>query len=287
MINSRYSLFASLVLLVASLPLLAADDAAREAGIAAKTEHQINAYLSKLADLHCTESVLQEKLSDGGHVQAAERAKYDYLIMMDGDQNNFQLNESRVESSASPAKPMSMLVTNGFSTLMLIFHPYYRDSFQFEPLPDEDLDGRQVAKIRFSHIAGRRTPVALALRGREFPLELEGTAWIDPQSGDVLKIDASLQHDMNDIGLRSLNVHVEYKPTVFGKNSAEIPLPSLAVVEVATPRQHWKNTHVFDAYKQFSTDAEQDSDYKLRTANEAGANGNTAQAVTKDTKEKP
>ena len=67
----------------------------------------MTAYLAKLADLHCTESVTQEKLADNGHVEATERAKYDYLIMMNGNGDDFQLNESRIAVRRRPQKHRS------------------------------------------------------------------------------------------------------------------------------------------------------------------------------------
>ena len=256
-------------------------------GPADLAQHQVTAYLAKLSDLHCTESVTQEKLTGNGHVEAAERAKYDYLIMIDGNSDDFQLNESRIESSASRHKALPMLVTNGFSTVLLVFHPYYRDSFQFTTSADEMVHGRAAIPVHFSHIQGRRSPAALALRGREYPLELEGTAWLDKQTGEVVKMDAGLEHNMSDVGLRSLSIHVEYKPTSLGKNSEPITLPTVAVVDVTTPRQHWRNTHVFENYKSFSTDAEPDPNVKVLAENPAGGNDHTAAMVTADPKEKP
>jgi hypothetical protein len=250
-------------------------------------QRQVTTYLAKLADLHCNESVTQEKLAGNGHVEASERAKYDYLIMINGNGDDFQLNESRIESSASRHKALPMLVTNGFSTILLVFHPYYRDSFQFTTGADEMVADRPAVPIHFSHIQGRRSPAALALRGREFPLELEGTAWLDKQTGEVMKMDAGLQHDMSDVGLRSLRIHVEYKPTILGRTSAPMTLPMVAVVDVTTQRQHWRNTHVFDGYKSFSTDAEPDPNVKVLAANAAAGNDHTAAMIPTDHKEKP
>ena len=250
-------------------------------------QRQVTAYLAKLADLHCTESVTQEKLSGNGHVEATERAKYDYLIMMDGNQDDFQLNESRIESSTSRHKPLPMLVTNGAATVLLVFHPYYRDGFDFETGPDEMLDGKPAIPVHFKHIPGRRTPAALALRGREYPLELEGTAWLDKQSGEVVKVEATLLHDMSDIGLKSMHILVDYKPALLGKTISSMTLPAMAVVDVTTPLQHWRNTHLFGDYKTFSTDAEQDPNIKVRAASGATGNDTTAAVVTTDDKEKP
>ena len=250
-------------------------------------QHQVTAYLAKLADLHCTETVTQEKLTGNGHVEASEHAKYDYLIMIDGNGDGLQLNESRIEASASHRKQLPMLVTNGFSTVLLVFHPYYRDSFTFDTGTDETIDGREVVPIHFTHIPGRRSPAALALRGREYPLDLKGTAWLDKQSGDVVRMEAGLLNDMSDIGLQSLAIHVDYKKSTLGGTTPNLALPSVAVVEVSTPRQHWRNTHVFDAYKTFSTDAEQDSHVKIHAENATPDRDSQASAANSDTKEKP
>lgn len=229
----------------------------------ALAQEQVAHYVSKLADLHCTETVTQQKLNAKGRVEATERSQFDYLIMMNGNSDEFQLNESRIEMPDSKHKPVpaSMLTTNGMTTVLLVFHPYYSDAFSFQTGRDELLGGRTATLVHFAHIIGRRTPAALALRNREFPLELQGTAWLDKQSGQVLQVDAGLMRDMSDVGLRSLDIHVEYTSEALGKEN--LTVPSKAVVDVTTPRQHWRNTHVFENYKSFSTDAEQDPNYKV------------------------
>ena len=113
-------------------------------------------------------------------------------------------------------------------------------------------------------------------------------AWLDKQTGDVVKMDASLLNDMSDIGLRSLSIHVEYKPISMGKSPA-VNLPTKAVVELETPRQHWRNTHIFDAYKRFSAVAEQDPKVKILAPvpdSDKDKDQNAAEAAP-DAKEKP
>ena len=275
-LNPVWTIAALLFVLPSSLT--AADSPSTAAAIN-HAQQQITAYLDKLADLHCTESVTQQKLAPNGHVEVTERAKYDYLIMMSGTGDEFQLNESRIEAANDKNKQpqLPMLVTNGVATVLLVFHPYYRDGFTFEAGNEEVLNGRPATPVHFAHIAGRRTPAALALRGREYPLELEGTAWLDSQSGEVLKVEASLLHDMSDVGLRSLHVNVEYRLGEPGKDVGPLTLPAMAVVDVTTPRQHWRNTHVFNNYRGFSTDAEQDPNVKVRCAkpNPDGTGGQT------------
>ncbi len=249
----------------------------------------ITEYLTSLADLHCTESVTQQKIAPNGQVADTARAKYDYLIMMNGNGDDFQLNETRISTSKDASRPsqVSMLVSNGVPTVLLVFHPYYRNSFKFEAGAEETIDGRALIPIHFQHIEGRRTPAALALRGREYPLELNGTAWLDRQAGEVTKIDADLEKDMSDIGLRSLHVHVEYKQEKIGNSVSTLDLPALAVVDVTTPKQHWRNTHTFDAYKSFSIDVEQDPNVKIRAAEGASDKGDITSANPSAEKENP
>jgi hypothetical protein len=254
---------------LAAAPLLVPAQTAATAGPVARAQKQITAYLAQLADLHCTETVTQEKLTANGHVEYSARAQFDYLIMMSGNGDEFQLNESRIESAADKAKKSQfpLLVTNGVSTILLVFHPYYRDGFEFTVQPEEIVGGREVLPIHFAHIPGRRTPAAMALRGRTYPLDLEGTAWLDRASGNVVKVEANLEQDMSDVGLRSLDLHVEYKPVSLSGRGEPLALPAVAEVEVSTPKQHWRNRHVFDHYQTFSTDVEQDANVKVRAEN--------------------
>ena len=274
---------------LACLPLLAIGQPSSPQDPIARAQKQITAYLAQLADLHCTETVTQEKLAGNGHVEHSARAQFDYLIMMSGNGDEFQMNESRIESPADKDKhsQLPLLVTNGVSTILLVFHPYYRDGFHFTVEPDEEIEGRPSIPIHFAHIPGRRTPAALALRGRTFPLDLEGTAWLDRASGNVVRVEANLLQDMSDVGLRSLDLHVEYKPVSLRGVAAPIVLPSLAEVDVSTPKQHWRNMHAFDHYRTFSTDVEQDSNVKIRAENNKPEIPPPSGKLSSDTKEKP
>ena len=95
------------------------------------------------------------------------------------------------------------------------------------------------------------------MRGREYPLELSGTAWIDPQSGSIARIVATIGNSMEDVGLKTMNSEVDFAPIPFHNMTKTYWFPAKAVVEVETPRQHWRNTHVFSDYKQFSVSTDE------------------------------
>ena len=231
-------------------------------GLLDRTQKQVVSFFNKMSDLTCTETVMQQKIRHDGHVEAKRQSQYDYLIMVQASHDSFSLNESRIEAADPPAPRSSMLITNGFSMLLLVFDPYYAGSFRFRPAPEERAQGEGPTPVHFTHIAGTRSPAALSLRGREYALDLSGTAWVDSESGQVERMDAELAHEMTDIGLVSLRIHVEYKPvSLNGVLNAD--LPERAVIDLETPRQHWRNTHVFSNYKSFSTSTQQETTVKV------------------------
>ncbi|MFB3813538.1 MAG: hypothetical protein ACE14L_05450 [Terriglobales bacterium] len=219
---------------------------------------QVSSYLEVISDVKCTERVTQLRLTDSGRVQQSEESVFDYLVLLEGGADDLMLNESRMEvRPAKHKKNLPMLLTNGFATLFLIFHPYYRNSFRFQREADDLIDGRTFARVHFDYVTGTRSPVALAVRGREYPLQLTGTAWLEPDTGMIARITATLANDMKDVGLRSLSADIEYAPVRLPGWKQTYRFPSQAKIEVASLRQHWRNVHRFSDYQRFLVGTEE------------------------------
>jgi hypothetical protein len=224
-----------------------------------RTSSQVVGFLDQFSDVKCTEQVQQEKLGKDGKVERKEESTYDYLVILTNTGGELGLDESRlaVKEGRADKKNTPMLISNGFATLFLVFHPYYADSFKFALAGEALVDNRPLVKVSFEHVLGTRSPAALALRGREYPLELSGMAWIDPQTGIITRIEAGIRNTLQDVGLKSLQSEVEFAPSQFRDMKAPYWFPSVATVEVETPRQHWRNTHRFTEYKRFSVSTEE------------------------------
>ncbi len=169
----------------------------------ARTSKQVEGFLDQFSAVKCSEHVEQDKLNKDGKVELKQESTYDYLVILTNPGGELTLDESRLEikQAKTDKKNRAMLVSNGFATLFLIFHPYYSGGFQFTALEDEVVDGRRLKKVAFRHVHGSRTPAALSLRGKEYPLELSGTAVIDPQTGVITHIEAGIENTMEDVGL--------------------------------------------------------------------------------------
>jgi hypothetical protein len=215
-------------------------------------------FLGGLSNVECTEVVSQTKLKGHGKIEYAENSSYDYLVLAQSDGGELALTESRLaKQEPHQTRRLPLMVSNGFSTLLLIFHPEYRAGFEFKQLEDEELDGKSYARLAFRHIRGMRSTAALMVRGHEYPLDLQGVVWIDKGTGEVRKITANLEAPMDDIGLRSMRTVVIYAPVKFQETSNTYWLPQTATIDVESLHEHWHNVHHFTDYRQFSTSAKE------------------------------
>jgi hypothetical protein len=217
----------------------------------------VEGFVEQFSGVKCTERVSQSKLGNKGRVESKTDSVFDYLALLQAANGELTVNESRLEQSqTTPRGNSSLLVSNGFATLLMVFHPYYRTGFDFELLPEITVSGRVQQRVKFRHLPGAPSPTVLLLRGREYPLDLLGEAWIDAESGAVIRITAALEASMEDLGLQVFRSEVQYAPISFTGMKGALWLPTSATIEVRTPRQHWVNTHQFTNYQRFSVDAQ-------------------------------
>lgn len=224
-----------------------------------RTADQTAVFLDQFSDVKCTEQVRQEKLGKDDKVELKEDSTYDYLVILTNTAGELNLSESRipVREARRDRRNTPMLLSNGFATLFLIFHPYYAAAFTFTLAGEESVGGKVLEKVHFQHITGMKSPAALALRGREYPLELSGMAWIDAETGSIAKIEAGIADSLADVGLKSLGSEIDFAPVLFAGSETAYWFPTQAMVDVETPRQHWRNLHQFTAYKRFSVTTEE------------------------------
>src|SRR5215472_13227033 len=211
-------------------------EAQRLNGILERTAGQTSVFLDQFSDVKCTEQVRQEKLGKDNKVELKEDSSYDYLVILTNSGGELNLSESRIpiHEPKKDRKNTSMLLSNGFATLFLVFHPLYASAFKFTLAEQEVVAGRTLQKVTFQHIPGMKSPAALALRGREYPLELTGTAWIEPETGSIVKIEAGIADTLQDVGLKTLSSEIDFSPLTFADAKQAFWFPTQARVEVET-----------------------------------------------------
>ncbi len=248
-----------IVLLAASAARAASPTVPALQDLLHRTGRAVETFEQEFSAINCTEEVSQVKLGPNGKPLFHQESAFDYLVMIHSAPDDLTVEESRqtLKGPADSKKKLPLLVTDGFATLELIFHPFFQDSFEYSPPEPDQVNGRKLLKVQFRQIPGARALSELRLREHDFPLQWQGTAWIDAHTHAVVRITAELEGSMDDLGLRSLSADVSYAPVRFAGDPSAHFLPETATVEAETARQHWRNVHRFTNYKRFTVDTKE------------------------------
>lgn len=212
----------------------------------------VDKFFEQSTNVVCTENVSQSVVDKNGKVGYREDSVFDYQLQADPNSGSLKLVESRdTRKAAFRDSSRTLLITNGFTSMLLIMHPSYESSYTFDPVGQESVDGVTYVKINFKAVPGAASPAALQLRGHNYPLPLSGTIWIEPQSGAVAKLVASLDSSLSDVGLKGIRSEIHYAMIRFHDPDESYWMPVSAIIDVETPRQHWRNVHRFTGYKRF------------------------------------
>jgi hypothetical protein len=219
----------------------------------ARARDRVQTFFDQFSNVACTEAVTQIVLGQKGRLSYRENSAYDYQFLATSEGGTMKVTESRNTHNPAFRDPgRTLLITNGFASILLVVHPMYEASYTFEPAGEESLGGATLTKVRFSPVAGATSPAALRLRGKNYPLPLSGTLWIEPQTGVIVKLEAQVDSSLSELGLAGLQTEVRYAPHTFHDPEETMWIPESAVIDVETPRQHWRNLHHFKDYKRFS-----------------------------------
>ncbi len=218
----------------------------------ARARQTVEKFFEQAANVVCAENVTQAMVGKNGKANYREESVFDYQLQGNPNSGSLKLVESRdTRKAAFRDSGRTLLITNGFTSMLLIIHPSYETSYTFEPGGEETVDGVTYARIRFAAVPGASSPAALQLRGKNYPLPLSGTIWIEPQSGAVAKLVASMDSSLSDLGLQSMRSEIHYATVHFHDPEESYWMPVSAIIDVETQRQHWRNIHRFTGYKRF------------------------------------
>jgi hypothetical protein len=220
--------------------------------VIALTQARVEQFAQQFSEMRYEEDVLQQKLKNNGGVEYKRETVFDSLLRTRFEEGHLRVDEQRLVQKSPPhVDQRPLLSTAGFSTLAMIFHPYYESSFHFTRTEDESLQGKMLARVHFEHIQGRPSPVLYQMIGAEKPLELTGAAWIDPASGEIFRIEVTANSAASDMGVKTIRAELTYGPVPIQDELQPQWLPVSATIDLETPRQHWRNIHHFSDYRKY------------------------------------
>jgi len=218
----------------------------------AATQENVEMFVTEYSTLRYEEDLTQEKLKQNEKVAYKQVTIYDSITRMRFEESHLRVDEQRLMEKRPPHVESRPLVsTNGFSTLAMVFHPYYEAGFRYTRLQDDVYEGKQLARVRFDHIQGKPSPMLYQMFNADRPIDLTGVAWIDSSSGQIWRIELDCGSTMNDMGLKTIRVELVYGEVVLREETHSRVLPVTATIDLETPKQHWRNIDQFTDYRKY------------------------------------
>lgn len=167
----------------------------------------------------------QEKPRGNGKVAGSMDTEFHYLCVLNsrpGDPGFTEYRQSAggEEASAGTLRESYML-TSGFASAALIFHPSFQCGSEFQFLGNQKLGGRETYVIAFAQIPVKAKLVGdFKIGNSSAPTFVQGLAWIDAQNDQILRLRTDLLKPLAEVRLAQETTQIDYHD-VYIKNLSE------------------------------------------------------------------
>lgn len=224
------------------------------------TGRAVEAFFRDAVNLVAREEVKQEVINSKGKTTASRQQRYDYLILIHRDEKPPRVDEYRMNANGNRAEQEGLAsgysITSGFALKCIHFLPGLRWDSTFRYLGNQIMDGQDTHVVAFAQRPGRSTVTTQAngIWGTVILL-VQGIAWVDRSSFQILRMRTDLLAPRNDIGLEQQTTQLRLEEVQLPDMPKPLWLPSEVQVTVKFRGQYLRNEHRYPEYKLFRVSA--------------------------------
>jgi len=169
------------------------------------------------------------------------------------------LEEFRTDNRGERAAPTGLesgfMLTSGFASASLLFHPAYRSGATFRYLGQQSLESRPCFVVAFAQNPAKAQMMERFNTDRASVLVLlQGLAWIDADSYRIVRLRTDLLKPQPQIRLQQQTTEIKYAPIEFKQVAAAMWLPSEVGVTVEWKGRTFRNSHKYSDFRVFNTE---------------------------------
>jgi hypothetical protein len=224
-----------------------------------KAGARIQEFVANLDRFTATEFLLQETINKSGKVSETERQKYDYLVSIQEIRPGILDVQEYLSRVSVPVDPPGGFTTKGLPALVLIFHPFYSETFSMR-CELATLNGQRTWQIYFRQRADQPNRIrayTIGVNGPSHPIALKGRAWFDADTYQIVSLEADSIDVHPDIQLTVDHTSIEYGPVHFSSRGVDMWLPQTAELYSDFRGKRIHQREIFSNYLLFSVDDKQ------------------------------
>jgi len=223
-----------------------------------ETGKRVSEFVRAVNSITATETLEHEVIDVHGVPTKRESRSYTYVASLQEDQaGHYKVEEYRNGKTGLDIFP-DHLATFGLTSLVMIFHPAYRDEYEFSCEGLSRWYGGKAWQVHFRQRPDKPVRVRGYHMGEQvYLLSLRGRAWIAVDSFQIVNIETDLVAPLPQIPLNAEHISIEYAPVQFLTSKQELWLPQSAELYTDFNIRRIHRSHHFSNYMVFSVDETQ------------------------------
>jgi tetratricopeptide (TPR) repeat protein len=222
------------------------------------TGEKVKQLVDNIAKFAAIEDLVHEELDKTGSPTSKETRKFDYVASVTETTPGYLETDEYRNLRYGVADLPDHIVTSGFVTLALIFHPDMRDNFEMTCEGLGDWHGQAAWLVHFRQRDDKPARFEDYTVGtQKYSLKLKGRAWITTDDLQIVRIESDLVSPLPQLAVQ--HQIAEYGPVPFPKKNLELWLPQNVDIFIELNNHRYHRRHSFDHYMLFSVNSEDKS----------------------------
>ncbi len=148
------------------------------------------------------------------------------------------------------------MLTSGFASASLFFHPTYQSQAAFRYLGWQKVDGRDTYVIAFAQQPGKARLTGAFKHGQISMRTLsQGLAWVDSESYEITRLRTDLLMPLSEVNLERETTEIAFGEVHFKGIAGGFWLPQQVTVTVDWNGKHLRNEHHYSEFQLFNVEA--------------------------------
>jgi tetratricopeptide (TPR) repeat protein len=222
------------------------------------TGERVKQLVENIAKFAAVEDLVHQQLDKTGNPISKETRKFNYVASIKEDRPGFLETEEFRDLKYGLSDLPDHIITSGFVSMALIFHPDMRDSFQMTCEGLGDWHGQPVWLVHFQQRDDKPNRFAdYVFGGERYPMNLKGRAWITTDNLQIVRMESDLMSPLPQLTVQ--HQIAEYGAVHFAKKNVDMWLPQHVDIYMEFNRHYYRRQHSFDHFMLFAVDSEDKS----------------------------
>ncbi len=220
---------------------------------------RVQTFFENFSDTSSKEKVLLQRLDTSGFVVSSMSQEFNYLMLYRPTGTKPFLEEFRTDREYRPIEQKSTenyVMIAGYVGNILHFHPRFQTISEFRYL------GKQASGVHLIAFAHKNEVNDLLVgfsdvnTGQATRFPVQGIAWIDPGTYQILRMYTSLRNTGQSSQLREQVTDIRFTQMHFINSEVQLWMPSEINVSTTITNVVFHNCHRYSDYKLFTVNSE-------------------------------